>query len=105
MELRIALPGGGERVVVNSARPLFDDAGRVRGCVSVYTDLTDRIRAEAALRESEERFRRVFEDSPLGIYRADPTGRVVMANPAARRMVGGLTELPQAGWLPPGGDA
>jgi two-component system, cell cycle sensor histidine kinase and response regulator CckA len=51
----------------------------------------ERRRAEAALRESEERFRRLFEDSPIGIYRTTPDGRFLLANPAAVRMAGCAT--------------
>ena len=42
-----------------------------------------------ALRESELRFRRIFEESPLGIVLADPDSqRIVQANPAFCRMLG-----------------
>ena len=44
--------------------------------------------AEEALRESEERFRTLFESVPIGIYRTTPDGRILMANPAAIRMLG-----------------
>ncbi|HKX29527.1 MAG TPA: PAS domain S-box protein [Blastocatellia bacterium] len=51
-------------------------------------DLTERRKAEAALRESEKRYRGLFENSPLGMYRVSPQGRVLMANPAFERMMG-----------------
>ena len=42
-----------------------------------------------ALRESELRFRRIFEESPLGILLAEPDSqRIVQANPAFCRMLG-----------------
>ncbi len=44
--------------------------------------------AQAALRESEERFRSVFENASIGIYRTEPGGRILMANPALVRMLG-----------------
>ncbi|KPJ49005.1 MAG: hypothetical protein AMJ41_03795, partial [candidate division Zixibacteria bacterium DG_27] len=37
---------------------------------------------QEALQESAERYRRVFEDSPMGLYRTTPDGRILMANPA-----------------------
>ena len=45
-------------------------------------------KAEVALRESEKRYRDLFEHSPLGMYRMTPEGQILMANPAFERMVG-----------------
>jgi two-component system NtrC family sensor kinase len=45
-------------------------------------------RAEEALRKSEERFRTLYEDTPMGIYRTTPDGRVLMANSALIQMLG-----------------
>jgi len=50
-------------------------------------DFTRGKRAERALRESEERYRNLFEHVLTGIYRASPEGRVLMANPALVRML------------------
>ena len=47
-----------------------------------------RKRAEEALRESEERFRNLFEDALIGIYRTTSDGRILIANPALVRMLG-----------------
>jgi PAS domain S-box-containing protein len=44
--------------------------------------------ALAALREGEERFRTLYENAALGIYRTTPQGRVLLANPALVRMLG-----------------
>ena len=53
-----------------------------------WRDISDRKNAETALGDSEERFRRVFEHSPLGIATADPDGRLRQANTALCRMLG-----------------
>jgi len=45
-------------------------------------------RTEDALRASEERFRSLFENAVVGLYRTTPAGRILMANPAAVRMLG-----------------
>lgn len=55
---------------------------------TMIRDLTAFRRAEAALRESEERFRSFYENIPIGLYRTTPDGRTIMANPAMVRMLG-----------------
>lgn len=52
------------------------------------TDVTERVRAENALRDSEERLRTIFEQSTIGIYRTTPAGEIVVANPAMVKMLG-----------------
>ena len=54
--------------------------GRPAGRVWSFRDITDRRRAEAALRESEERFRVLADVSPVGIFSSDPNGRCVFVN-------------------------
>ncbi len=47
-----------------------------------------RKRAEQELRESEERFRSLYENATIGIYRTSPDGRILLANPALVSMLG-----------------
>jgi two-component system cell cycle sensor histidine kinase/response regulator CckA len=63
--------------------------------VELKKEVTQRQRAEDALRVSEERFRNIFEHSPIGIYQTTPDGRILMANPTLVRMLGysSLAEL------------
>jgi PAS domain S-box-containing protein len=53
-----------------------------------YRDISPRKQAEASLQESEERFRKVFENAPMGIAITDWTGRFLMCNPAYCTLVG-----------------
>jgi PAS domain S-box-containing protein len=53
-----------------------------------FVEALNRKRAEEALRESEERYRSLFEDIPVGLYRTTPGGRILDANPALAEMLG-----------------
>jgi PAS domain S-box-containing protein len=73
--------------------PLRDQYGRVCGGTAIGTDITERKRAEEALRESEERFRRLSEVTLEGIVIHDGE-RILDANPQAAAMLGyELSEL------------
>ena len=48
----------------------------------------ERYEASEALRESEELFRSLYENSTIGLYRTTPDGRVILANPALVKMLG-----------------
>jgi PAS domain S-box-containing protein len=55
---------------------------------AVVRDETERRRAERAIRQSEERFRKIFEDSPIGMMISSPEGRYIHVNEAFCRILG-----------------
>jgi two-component system cell cycle sensor histidine kinase/response regulator CckA len=68
--------------------PIRDQSGRLTGSAAIVRDTTERIEMEAALRRSEASFRSVIENSPYGALRTLVDGRILLANPAAVRMLG-----------------
>ncbi len=54
----------------------------------VSRDVTRRTQLLEELKESEERFRTVFEHAMVGIYKTTPDGRILMANPTMVKMLG-----------------
>jgi diguanylate cyclase (GGDEF)-like protein/PAS domain S-box-containing protein len=69
------------------------DAGDIALVYGIYVDMTESLRAEAALRESEEKFRSLAEQSLQGIF-VISGGRIVYANQMMARITGfGLDEL------------
>lgn len=70
--------------------PLYQRNGylAVAGRVIVVSDMTQRIQAERLLRESEERFRQVFEEAPIGMAVVDLNGVLLQMNKAFCEMLG-----------------
>ena len=59
------------------------------GYVNVYArDVTEHRRAEGRLRESEEHFRTLYENTTIGLYRTTPDGSILLANPTLVKMLG-----------------
>jgi PAS domain S-box-containing protein len=54
----------------------------------LQNEIAERRRAEDSLRQAEERFRTIFENAVVGIYRTTPDGRILMANPAIVKLMG-----------------
>ena len=62
--------------------------GDMMGFVGVGKDITERKQMETALRDSEERFRKVYENAPVGIAMAGEGQKIFMANADYCRMFG-----------------
>ena len=73
-----------------------DEQGQPLLYYAFVTDITARKEAEAALQESEARFRTIFEGAAIGIALTDTDGRILTINPALEKSLG-YTEAELAG--------
>jgi len=69
------------------ASPIIVGAKQV-AVYGIYLNITERKKAEDALRQSEEEFRGLFKNASIGIYRTTPNGKILMANPTLVQLLG-----------------
>ena len=80
---------GEMRYFEDSTSPIRDDSGGIVQVVHLSRDITGRTLTELALRESEDRFRRLFEQHEDALFILNPyTQEILDANPAAVEMYG-----------------
>jgi PAS domain S-box-containing protein len=85
-EIRLRRADGSTCIVEAIANALEEPSGP--GVVVNLRDITERKRAEAALREAEEKYRGIFENAVEGIFQSTPEGRFITANAALARILG-----------------
>ncbi len=66
----------------------MDEMGRVGGIIGTFLDITERKRAEAAMREGEDKVRSILESTGEAIYGTDVEGRCTFCNPSLLRILG-----------------
>ncbi len=86
-ECTLARPDGTERSLVFHKAPIFDADGALAGLIGVVMDITDRLRAEEALRQSEEWYRALVENSFDGIF-IQRGPKIIFANSHLYDMLG-----------------
>ena len=88
VEKRVLGANGSVRWLAARGRCNYDDAGRPLHIVGVTFDITDRKRAEEALRQAEAKYRSIFENAAEGIFQSTPDGKLITVNPAFAAMHG-----------------
>jgi PAS domain S-box-containing protein len=71
-----------------SSTPVIDVSGNIIGAVSVVRDITERKKAEETLRESEQRFRDVIENTLEWVWEVDASGKYVYSSPVCEKILG-----------------
>lgn len=84
--LRFVAKDGSIKTIQNWSKPIKLN-GRY-AILAAFNDITEKVKAEQALKESEERFKGLFQKATVGIYRTSASGQILMANPAIIKMLG-----------------
>jgi len=105
-EFRLLTKDGRERYVVTTQTPIRDDRV-ITGFNYTLSDVTDRRKAEDALRESENRYRLLVDNTDTGFVVIDERGTVLEANEPYLRLAGARNPGDVIGhavteWAPPG---
>jgi len=79
-------------VLDGSGAPIKDEKGGITGIVLVFRDNTERKQAEKNLRESEARFKTIYENAPVLIDAFDESGRCILWNNECQKIFGWTIE-------------
>jgi PAS domain S-box-containing protein len=80
--------GGEEYQIADSASPIRDGQGNVKGVILVFSDVTEKYRAVEELRASEKKFRSLVENMQVGVLLQSPLTEIVLSNPRAQELLG-----------------
>lgn len=87
-EFLVKRKDGKEFPVMVADSPFFDSMHNIIGVVGVSTDITSRKEIEDAIKDSEQKYRELFETINQGIEYFDKDCKIITVNAAARRMLG-----------------
>jgi PAS domain S-box-containing protein len=79
---------GTERAIADSAAPITDDDGKVRGVVLVFRDVSKEREAELALESKEQELHAILDNLLECVITIDTAGIIKSANPALTRLLG-----------------
>jgi diguanylate cyclase (GGDEF)-like protein/PAS domain S-box-containing protein len=83
---RITTAKGEEKWVWEQGRGVFSPAGDLMFLEGFVTDITERRKANLALKQNEDLLRTVMETLPIGVWIADRTGKLISSNQAGREI-------------------
>jgi PAS domain S-box-containing protein len=88
VEWRVLDPVGKDRWLMLRGKPAYDIAGRIGRFIGISIDITDRKKAELALKESEQKFKIVADHTYDFESWLDPNGNYLYASPSCERIYG-----------------
>lgn len=68
------------RIYDQQAYPVFDDGGKQKGSLVIIKDITEQYQKSKALEHSEQRYRALFENNPMGLFKYDAQGNITDIN-------------------------
>jgi PAS domain S-box-containing protein len=97
-ETPVDIPGVGRRVITTTRVPIADDDGALQFVLGVVNDVTERRRAEDAERHNAEILTATITSMADAVLVTDASGRVIVANPAAKRFFGDRPDVGSEDW-------
>ena len=79
---------GKEIPIDDSGAPIKDKEGKITGVVLIFRDITERNKTEQILKESEEKYRYLIENSLEGVWVIDSNANAILINPSMAKMLG-----------------
>jgi diguanylate cyclase (GGDEF)-like protein/PAS domain S-box-containing protein len=87
-EVDVLTKSGCRKSLEIRGRNAFDKDGNIIESIQIARDVTKRRRMERELNSSRESYRSLFDSVPIGLYRTNPDGEILDANPALVEMLG-----------------
>ena len=87
-EMDALLPSGRMITMFGNSNPLFDDKGKIRGCLGVYVDISDLKQAERAINQSKKLLQDIIDGFPSPIFVKDTEGRFLTINKNLEELLG-----------------
>jgi PAS domain S-box-containing protein len=87
-EFRVVTPDEKIRWVYIKTTPAYTENGEFKGQVGTVVDITDRVRSNIELNKSRERYKALFQKSPIAIMIINTEGILINVNPAHKLLTG-----------------